>query len=363
MKQATISVPGKLYIAGEYAVVTPGHLAMLMTVNRFLTVTISQTELLVGKFRSVSYSEQPYKWIREDGQFEFSDWSNPYYLSKVVIQTVESYVKELNIPMQFYDIRIVSELDQNGKKIGLGSSGAVTIALIKALLTFYNVKFTDFDVYKLAAIAHSRLNSNGSFGDLAASAFTGMIAYSAFDKDWLKDQLMTKSITELLGMTWPLLHIRRVNLPNDLKILVGWTGEPASTENLVGKIYSDSDQMDFNNFLEKSHQCVKQLIQAFNQKSTANILALIQLNRELLVKMGHSKDKLIETPLLSKLCEVAETYGGSAKPSGAGGGDCGIAFIDDFNSEKQIIDAWDNVGIQALDLKIYQNGETDGQEK
>lgn len=363
MKQVTISVPGKLYIAGEYAVVTPGHLAMLMTVNRFLTVSINDTNQSYGQFRSVNYSDQPYEWIREDGQFEFSDWSNPYYLSKVVIQTVETYVRELNIPMQFFDVKIVSELDQDSKKIGLGSSGAVTIALIKALLTYYNVRFTDFDVYKLAAIAHSTLNSNGSFGDLAASAFTGMIAYSSFDKEWLKNQLQTKSMTELLGMTWPLLYIRRVSLPNDLKILVGWTGKPASTEDLVGKIYADSDQMDFNTFLEESHQCVEKLIQAFNQKNTPRILELIQLNRKLLVQMGQSKDKLIETPLLSKLCKVVENYGGSAKSSGAGGGDCGIAFIDNFNTEKQIIDDWDDVGIQALDLKNYQNGETDGQKQ
>lgn len=363
MKQHSVSVPGKLYIAGEYAVVTPGHLAMLMTVDRFLTVTISETDHTTGRFRSVNYSDQPYEWIREDDQFEFIDWSNPYYLSKVVIQTVESYVKDLNIPLQLYDVKILSQLDHDGKKLGLGSSGAVTIGLIKALLTFYEVPYTDFDVYKLAAIAHVTLNSNGSFGDLAASAFTGMIAYSSFDKTWLKEKLKSHSMIDLLGMTWPLLYIRRVGLPKDLKILVGWTGVPASTEDLVSKVYADSDQIDFSTFLKQSHDCVNQLIKAFDQKNTSQILELIQLNRQLLIKMGQSKEKLIETPLLSKLCEVTETYGGSAKSSGAGGGDCGIAFIDDFNSEKQIIDAWNEEGIQALDLTIYQNGETDGQKK
>ena len=33
--------PGKLYIAGEYAVVEPGHRAVLVAVDRFITVRIT----------------------------------------------------------------------------------------------------------------------------------------------------------------------------------------------------------------------------------------------------------------------------------------------------------------------------------
>ena len=32
------SAPGKLYIAGEYAVVEPGHPAILVAVDQFITV-------------------------------------------------------------------------------------------------------------------------------------------------------------------------------------------------------------------------------------------------------------------------------------------------------------------------------------
>ena len=35
------SAPGKLYIAGEYAVVEPGHPAILVAVDRFVTVSVS----------------------------------------------------------------------------------------------------------------------------------------------------------------------------------------------------------------------------------------------------------------------------------------------------------------------------------
>ena len=37
-----VSAPGKLYIAGEYAVVEVGHPAIIVAVDQFITVTINQ---------------------------------------------------------------------------------------------------------------------------------------------------------------------------------------------------------------------------------------------------------------------------------------------------------------------------------
>ena len=40
MSTFAVSAPGKLYVAGEYAVVEPGHPAILVAVDRFLTVEL-----------------------------------------------------------------------------------------------------------------------------------------------------------------------------------------------------------------------------------------------------------------------------------------------------------------------------------
>ena len=37
-----LSVPGKLFIAGEYAVVEPGHPAIIVAVDQFITVTVEE---------------------------------------------------------------------------------------------------------------------------------------------------------------------------------------------------------------------------------------------------------------------------------------------------------------------------------
>ena len=55
---------------------------------------------------------------------------------------------------------------------------------------------------------------------------------------------------------------------------------------------------------------------------------MITENRKLLVGLSSLTGVTIETPALKKLCDLAETYRGAAKSSGAGGGDCGIVIVD-----------------------------------
>ena len=89
--------------------------------------------------------------------------------------------------MEFYHLKIDSELDSpDGKKYGLGSSAAVTVATIKALSEFYELNLSKEHLFKLASIAHLNVQGNGSLGDIAASVYGGWIAYHSFDKECLK---------------------------------------------------------------------------------------------------------------------------------------------------------------------------------
>lgn len=365
MEQVEVAVPGKLYIAGEYAVVTPGHWAILMTVNRFLTVKISKKSGEVGSLLSTNYSPKAYEWHRqnESQSFQFIDWSHPYHLLSVVIQTVEDYIKDFGKDPLTYDVVVESQLDMDGQKLGLGSSGAVTIAMVKALLELNDIQFDNYIAYKLAVLAHINLNSVGSFGDLAACSFTGVIAYSCVDRTWLKAQMENFSTRQIIEKNWPKLSVKPVNLPKDLDILVGWTGAPASTEDLVSKIYQDQGELSFKDFLNESQNCLVSLITALNQGQTDRALELIQVNRKLLKQMGQAKGKLIETPQLTQLIETANQFDASGKTSGAGGGDCGIALIKESSphTTKDLIrKAWDDAGIKMIDLSIYKNGDFNG---
>ena len=81
----------------------------------------------------------------------------------------------------------------------------------------------------------------------------------------------------------------------------------------------------------------------------------IKQNRDALVTVERRYTEL-ETPMITKLCNVAEKLGGAAKQSGAGGGDCGIAFMPTKESAKKLIQAWQKAGITPLKLRPYPYG-------
>ncbi len=49
----------------------------------------------------------------------------------------------------------------------------------------------------------------------------------------------------------------------------------------------------------------------------------------------------IETEELKRLNDLAEKYGGAAKSSGAGGGDCGIVIIDKSAGILPLMSSWE----------------------
>ena len=61
---------------------------------------------------------------------------------------------------------------------------------------------------------------------------------------------------------------------------------------------------------------------------------------------------ILETPSLTKLCQIALQENASAKTSGAGGGDCGICFITTPQQEENITTQWEKSGILPLNLEI-----------
>ncbi|SEK62631.1 phosphomevalonate kinase [Carnobacterium iners] len=354
-----VSAPGKLYIAGEYAVVEPGHPAIIVAVDQFITVSLEQTKH-VGSITSFQYGNLPILWRRHNDQLVLDKRENPFHYILAAITVTEKYAKELNKELAFFSITIDSELDSsNGRKYGLGSSAAVTVATIKALCQFYNLDSNDELVFKLAALAHLSVKSNGSCGDVAASVYGGWIAFTTFDRDWVASQQKKEqySIKELIDNDWPLLSIKPLTPPRDLRLVIGWTGSPASTSDLVDEVTNqrNRDKNAYDNFLKDSKQCVNQMIEGFQHNDIQMIQQQIRKNRELLIKMSQDTGVIIETPALTQLCNVAEQYHGAAKSSGAGGGDCGIVLFNRREGLLPLMTAWEKEGITNLPLHVYTN--------
>jgi len=353
-----VSAPGKLYIAGEYAVVEPGHPAIIVAVDQFITVTIDSATKN-GSIQSQQYSELPIRWTRRNGELVLDHRENPFHYILAAIRLTEKYALEQGTLLAFYDLKVTSELDNsNGRKYGLGSSGAVTVATVKALNLFYDLNMDQLTQFKIAALAHLAVQGNGSCGDIAASCYGGWLAFSTFDHSWVKEKQKTWSMSHLLSSDWPQLSIKPLTVPKNLRLLIGWTGSPASTSDLVDQVNQSTQnqsekQEAYQQFLTNSKACVEDLIDGFIDGNVTKIKQMISKNRQLLADLSCITGVRIETPALKQLCDLAEACGGAAKSSGAGGGDCGIVIADQKTGILPLMSRWEKAEITPLPLHVY----------
>lgn len=388
MTQVQASAPGKLYIAGEYAVVD-GSAAIVAAVNRYVTVKVDDENLPTlsqesRKYYGVIVSEKenykPIFWTRSsDGSIEIlGDEKYAYVLA--AMRVIDSYASECFAPNMYrksYNLHISSELDdaKSGRKYGLGSSAAITVATVRALCKWYGLKPDVPTICKLSLIASSMVKRSGSGGDVAASSCGGWILYRAYDREWLESELgLIKSgesdFSKLLRKKWPRLEFKRINVSKTLKLLVGWTGSPASSAQLVSSVESNVESsvsseiahsFTYQDFCDQSEVCVQKLAQSLEKSSLKeselnNISACFAQNRELLQKLSALTGTLIETPKLTRFIEDANFAGIPAKTSGAGGGDCAIALttIYEKNRIESMKSAWENHGIMPLNIEVAQ---------
>ena len=355
----TSKAPGKLFIAGEYAVVEPGHGAIIAAVSRYLTVTIDETTS-VGTLTSTQNPDVVVEWTRENEQFR-AKGDHPYKLVEEAILVAEQYVRECGILTNaLYSLSITSELDdaKRGIKYGLGSSGAVVVATIQAVLDFYETPRTPLLIYKLSVLTNLRLSQRGSFGDIAASSFGGMVYYTSPDRSDLLIKLQSQTIKEICDNDWKDLLIERLPEIPDFTLLVGWTGQVAITDSLIQatekKRKVATDSAFYKEFLVKSHAIVHGLQTAWNKQDIPALQEGIRSNRALLNEFAQVMQLEIETPALQTLCNLAEQNGACAKTSGAGGGDCGICFTQNETERQQIETQWAKAQIQVLPIAIAE---------
>jgi phosphomevalonate kinase len=199
--------------------------------------------------------------------------------------------------------------------------------------------------------------ANGSGGDVAASTFGGWIGYRSPDRARLRAHVAARGVIDSIRAeeAWHGLEIVRLPPPEDLQLLVGWTGSPASTERLVDEIsrHADAGDGDMPAFLLDSRACVSDLWTALAGGDDTGTMAALRRARHLLRGLGRRAGVAIETERLSALCECAEIVGAAGKPSGAGGGDCGIVLAPRDADIPGLLQAWEAHDIRHLTVSPH----------
>lgn len=361
--------PGKLFIAGEYAVVDPGTPAILVAVDRYVTVTASGGDG-AGVVITSDLLAQPVRWQWHQGRLHPAgtpagtggEGRAREGLAHVVaaIETVGRLLAERGRTAPALRLAVSSGLHENGTKFGLGSSGAVTVASVAAVAAWCDLELSHEARYRLAMLATAGIEAKASGGDLAASTWGGWITYQAPDRAAVLDLARRRGVQEALRAPWPGFSVRRLPPPRGLSLEVGWTGAPASTASLVSGLYRRTwrGSASHRKFVETSTGLVHACTAALERGDRDDLLHQIRRARGELARLDEEVGLGIFTTRLTALCDAAEAVGGAAKPSGAGGGDCGIALLDAETSLDiaYVREQWATAGVRPLPIRPATEG-------
>ena len=317
---------GKLYWAGEYAILEPGQLALIKAIPIYMTAEIKASNVYRLYSDMFSYSVD----LRPDSS---------YALIQETVALVEEYLTAQGVELHPFSLDVRGKMEREGKKFGLGSSGSVVVLVVKAMLAFYE-RLADRELlFKLASAVLLKRGDNGSMGDIACIVSEDLVLYQSFDREKVADWLEKEDLQAVLARNWG-FSIRSVELVLKFDFLVGWTKEVAVSSHMVKQI---KDNMN-SSFLQASKETVANLVKALEVGQEETIIDLLEQASQLLE--GLSSD--IYTPSLRQLKNASRDLKAVAKSSGAGGGDCGIALSFDQDSTTLLKKRWADLGIELL---------------
>ena len=317
---------GKLYWAGEYAILEPGQLALLKAIPIYMTAEIKASDEYRLYSDMFTYSVD----LRPDSS---------YALIQETVALVEEYLTAQGVDLQPFSLDIRGKMEREGKKFGLGSSGSVVVLVIKAMLAFYERPADRELLFKLASAVLLKRGDNGSMGDIACIVSEDLVLYQSFDREKVAQWLEKEELQAVLARDWG-FSIRSVEPALKFDFLVGWTKEVAVSSHMVKQIKKNMNA----SFLQASKETVTNLVKALQEGQEEKIMELLEQASQLLE--GLSSD--IYTPSLRQLKNASRDLRAVAKSSGAGGGDCGIALSFNQDSTTLLKKRWADLGIELL---------------
>jgi phosphomevalonate kinase len=326
MKTISVRTGGKLYIAGEYAILTPGQTAILKNIPIPMTAIVKEAE-------KISLFSDMFDYATD------MTADKNYALIQQTIVTLATYLDKSLHDLPAFKLDITGKLERDGKKFGIGSSGSVTVLTLKALSAFYELKLSADTIFKLASYTLLKLGDNGSMGDIACIAYDDLVAFTSFDRQKVSTWIATEDIKTVLAKDWGYrIEIIKPALLCDF--LVGWTKQPSISKDMINLVKSAITRA----FLEDTERNVQICKQALQMGDKMAVKASLQKVSDLLLGLSSAiyNDKLKALKSAEKGLDVI------AKSSGSGGGDCGIAISFSESDSHELAQRWQKAGIEIL---------------
>lgn len=330
LKPVSLKIPGKLFIAGEYAVTRPGGKALIATVETDFTVTVkpSQNSQTSAFHTNVDLADIAF----DINNFTIPD--NGWNFALTALQNLLNGTKAAEVTdFPQLDLTITSPLGFGENKIGYGSSASVVVGVVQAVNQFLQLQANPSQLFEYAAKAHRQVQGSGSMGDVAAISSGDVCYYQSPDQNWQNWQIATQDWQALGWQAYIVRTGKSVKTGDKLKI------------NLPDHFYQQSDHI-----IDQLANWRYNLAYYYPTKKFKKFKNLILKNQQLLID---NLPPAYVTPKLRLALDLINAKDNLvAKISGSGFGENLIVFAKNEKHIKKIKEKLGQKGIILEKIKI-----------
>ena len=344
------TAPGKLVLLGEYAVLE-GAPAVVMAADRRAEVIVAPASGPRCRVRATNLGAEAEFTVLGDGRL---DWAQGDAVQADRFGVLASVVRELvqagvasAADLGAFETRITTSqfyqrgANGTGDKLGLGSSAALTVALAAALSAHASGELNGGSPgLDIALRAHRGFQrGSGSGLDVAASLHGGVVSYRLRS-----------------GGRSP--EIRNLSLPAGIEMLCVSAGKGASTREYLERIalWRRRAPEVAAAALEELSELAQAGLDAVESADTSRFLFVVSAFAAALQSFREAADVDIMSAEHRAIEGVVRAGGGVYKPSGAGGGDIGLAFSDDAGRLERLAEDLARAGFASFVPGIDSTG-------
>ena len=322
MSSLAASAPGKIVVAGEYAVLE-GAPAIAMAVNRRAVARIAPGEDAVHSVTGPGHAAGIGRFSDAGGRINWLEGGADYGVVEAVWRELGAAPgRGLRLEL---DTRAFNSADTGGK-LGLGSSAAISVALAAAVAA---LAAPGADVAGAALRAHRNLQGGAGSGvDVAAALAGGLVEYR-----------MQGAAVEALQ--WPA----------GLEFAVFWSGVAASTTAQLGRLAAQPSRPSARGLVEAAEQAAA----SWRAGVAGDVLAALSGYTRALRRFSDEHGLGVFAAGHAGLSD-ATAADVVYKPCGAGGGDLGMAFAIDPAALQRFADLAAARGFRRLPLELEAAG-------
>jgi len=251
-----------------------------------------------------------------------------------VVAAVDRYAVVDSAAPDAVDVRALH--DDEGRKLGLGSSAASMVASHAARAAARGLDLREPDLrarlFRDVRAEHARSQGGGSGVDVAASVHGGVLRY-VLDGDEAR--------------------LRPVELPPRVVLSAFWSGTSARTSDLRARV--DAHRARSADALAELRALATLAADAVDAGDGPAFVAAAAGYARALDALGRAADAPIVPPAFAELASLAARQGAAFLPSGAGGGDVAV-WLGLAPASTEIVSRAVALGMRPLSLGIDRGG-------